>query len=61
MLHKLTRLLYVHRGIWNAPYVSQAVLLNGAWLLDHSPSYESTSFDPDMAWCQWMRDKVITL
>ena len=51
---------YVHRGVWNAPYISGAVLFNGEWLASHFPNFHSNSFDPDMAWCQWMRDQVNT-
>ena len=45
-------------GVWNAPYVGEAVLFNGEWLTNNVPNYHSDSYDPDMTWCQWMRDNV---
>lgn len=48
----------VHRGVWNAPYISGAVLFKGEWLAGHFPNFHSDYFDPDMAWCEWMRDQV---
>ena len=48
------------RGVWNAPYVGDAVLFNGKWLANHYPNHHSNSYDPDMTWCQWMRDNVNT-
>lgn len=46
-------------GVWNVPLISVAILFNGDWLQrnsDNLPQYHSREYDPDMAFCQWMRD-----
>ena len=43
------------------PYISGAILFQGAWLQSHSqhlPSYASNMWDPDMAFSAWMREEV---
>ena len=49
---------YPHRNIWNAPYIGDAMMFSGEWLAANSPVFHSDNFDPDMTWCEWMRDKV---
>ena len=58
MYHNYTLLF---SGVWNVPLISVAILFNGDWLQrnsDNLPQYHSREYDPDMAFCQWMRDNV---
>ena len=53
--------LVIFRGVWNVPFISQAVLLSGRWLRETAhdlPSWESQVLDTDMALAAWMREKV---
>ncbi len=53
----------MNSGVWNVPFISGAVLLAGSWVLDNAndlPSYSSDEWEPDMAFCSWMREKVST-
>ena len=50
-----------HSGVWNVPFISTAILFKGEWLQKNSndlPQYHSEVYDPDMALCDWMRNKV---
>ena len=51
-------MVYTYRSLWNAPYIGDAVLFNGEWLAAHFPVFDSENFDPDMTWCEWMREQV---
>ena len=47
-------------GVWNVPFINSAVLIKGAWLKARGtnlPSFTSSVWDPDLAFCAWMRDK----
>ena len=51
------------RGVWNVPFVNQALLLSGQWLrrtAHELPSWESEVLDSDMAFAAWMRERVYT-
>ncbi|XP_065890030.1 multifunctional procollagen lysine hydroxylase and glycosyltransferase LH3-like isoform X2 [Dysidea avara] len=48
---------YNRLNIWNAPYIGDAMMFSGEWLAANSPVFHSDNFDPDMTWCEWMRDK----
>ena len=53
--------LAIFRGVWNVPFISQAILLSGRWLRETAhdlPSWESQVLDTDMAFAAWMREKV---
>jgi hypothetical protein len=48
------------RGVWNVPFIGQAILLSGNWLRQTAhdlPSWESQVLDMDMAFAAWMREK----
>ena len=50
-------------GVWNVPFISAAVLMSGRWLAGLKekgdlPSWWSDELDADMAFCEWMREKV---
>ena len=52
---------YYDRGVWNIPFVTAAMLISGKLLTqlkDDLPSYESDELDPDMAFAEWMRERV---
>ena len=54
-------LLSPYSGVWNVPFINSAVLIKGAWLKARGtnlPSFTSSVWDPDLAFCAWMRDKV---
>ena len=54
-------LLFNDRGVWNIPFVTGAMLISGKLLTqlkDDLPSYESDELDPDMAFAEWMRERV---
>ena len=53
----------LYSGVWNVPFISSAVLIQGQWLLElwkrqDMPQYHSHIYESDMAFCQWMRDRV---
>ena len=64
LLHLLSlslSLLFNDRGVWNIPFVTAAMLISGKLLTqlrDDLPSYESDELDPDMAFAEWMRERV---
>ncbi len=50
-------------GVWNVAFISVAVLMSGQWLAGlqrDSPSWWSKELDADMAFCEWMRERVST-
>lgn len=53
---------YERRGVWNVPFISQAVLMAGSWLRRTAhdlPSWASDVFDTNMAFAAWMRQRGI--
>ena len=51
------------RGVWNAPFINSAMLVQGSWLRkllqrQQVPQFYSDSFEPDMTFCEWMRKNV---
>ncbi len=49
------------RGLWNVPYISTCYLLKGKLIHDETtkPSIGQFSTDPDMQFCQSLREKDI--
>ena len=62
--HEIYFSFYYCRGIWNVPFIGTAILFQGEWLIKRStdakglPSFASAEYEPDMAFCQWMRNNV---
>lgn len=53
--------VWVSRGVWNVPYISQAYVIRGETLRTELPQREvfsGSDTDPDMAFCKSLRDKV---
>ncbi|KAF4533520.1 hypothetical protein B566_EDAN001005 [Ephemera danica] len=50
-----------HQGVWNVPYVSSSYLVRGDVLKNDElrPSYTSSKVDPDMAFCEALRNKDV--
>lgn len=47
------------RGVWNVPYISNIMLIQGQVLPKLKDAYTySTNFDADMSFCSMARDKV---
>lgn len=47
------------RGLWNIPYLTSCYLINATLLPLLSGAYENGKLDPDMAFCQTLRDKEV--
>ncbi|CAH1395027.1 unnamed protein product [Nezara viridula] len=47
------------RGVWNIPYLTSCYLINSTLLPLLSGAYENGKLDPDMAFCQTLRDKEV--
>lgn len=49
------------KGIWNVPYINHAYLIHGSLLQDpeNYPSFISGLLDPDMAFCNNLREKGV--
>lgn len=55
----LTIIANERRGVWNVPFINQAILLSREWLErlgGDMPSWESSVLDSDMAFAAWMRE-----
>ena len=52
--------LSLHRGVWNVPFITSAILFSGDWLkqLRDLPNYSISELDPEMSFALWMREKV---
>lgn len=53
--------VHLTRGVWNVPFINQAILMSGSWLRRTAhdlPSWESDELETDMALAQWMRERV---
>ena len=51
----------VCRGVWNVPFINQAILISGQWLRSvggELPTWDSPVLDGDMAFAAWMRERV---
>ncbi|CAG0886727.1 unnamed protein product [Darwinula stevensoni] len=48
------------RGVWNVPYISSAYIIHRSIIKDkdRKPSYIKNLLDPDMAFCENLREKV---
>lgn len=60
LLHKAPS-VHLTRGVWNVPFINQAILMSGSWLRRTAhdlPSWESDELENDMALAQWMRERV---
>lgn len=45
-------------GLFNVPHVAHCYLLNGTFLKNFTPKYIDPSIDPDVKFCQTLRDAV---
>ena len=46
------------RGLFYVPHVAYAYLINGSFLRHFTPKYINPKIDPDMTFCQSLRDAV---
>ena len=50
--------LIVCRGLFNVPHIAHCYLINGALLKSFTPEYIDATTDPDVKFCQSLRDAV---
>ena len=46
------------RGVWNSPFISSIYLIQKQVLNKMQGSFGPSQVDPDMALCQYLRDRV---